>query len=161
MSIDEFEMFKQEFDYKDGKLFWKTTRSPHVRAGKQAGYLRKDGYIGVLVHKKSYLVHRIIFALHHGFLPVFVDHRDRNRSNNHIENLRAADVNENTHNASLSKMNKTGVKGVREVRGGKFEARVAANGITLQVGTFSTLEEARIAIEEARVRLHKQFACNG
>lgn len=161
MIDNEIEMFRKEFFYADGKLFWKNTRSPHVRAGKEAGYLRKDGYIGIIVHKKSYLAHRIIFALHHGYLPFFVDHKDRDRSNNFIENLRPANMNENVHNSSTPKSNKTGVKGVRVVRGGRFEARVAANGVTVQVGTFSTLEEARLAIEEARAKLHKQFACNG
>ena len=56
--------------------------------------------------------------------------------------------------------NKTGVKGIRKTKTGRYEARVAANGITYQVGTFDSLEVARERLIEFRSTLHKEFTRN-
>lgn len=154
-------LFKEYFEYKDGFLYWKKTIGTRAIAGNKAGKLRKDGYFDVGLFGKYYLVHRIVYALFNNSLPKFIDHIDRDRSNNRIENLREASANQNTWNASKSKANNTGVKGVRKTKNSKFEARVAANGITYQVGTFDTIEQAEQAIILYREKLHKEFTCNG
>ena len=108
----------------------KKTKGPRAPKGSRVGYLRKDGYYGTMFNKKSYLVHRIIFGIVHGYLPEVVDHKDHDRTNNLISNLREADYSKNIHNARLSKSDSTGVKGVRKTKNGRFECRVAINGVT-------------------------------
>jgi hypothetical protein len=49
---------------------------------------------------------------HYGKLPKLLDHIDRNRLNNKIENLRPASYTLNALNRNLAKNNKSGVKGV-------------------------------------------------
>lgn len=158
--MDMVQEFRRCFEYKDGHLYWKTTIGTRAISGNKAGKSRKDGYIGVRLHGKEYLLHRVIFAVCNGYLPQVVDHQDHCRSNNKIENLRSADYSKNAHNSRISTKNSTGVKGVR-FKGNKFEARIAKNGITHQVGTFNTLVEAEIALVEYRKTLHDIFACHG
>lgn len=159
--MENIDSFRKYFDYSEGFLYWKTNKGPRASKGSKAGSLRKDGYYGVTLNKKPYLVHRIIFGIIHGYLPKIVDHKDHDRKNNLISNLREADYNKNIHNSRLSRNNSTGVKGVRETKNGRFECRVAINGVTHQVGTFSSLLEAQEKIKEYRQKLHKEFTCHG
>lgn len=70
--------------------------------GKPCGFKDNCGYLRVSISYKKYLVHRLIYKLHN---PEFdlssdlvIDHIDRNRLNNHIENLRAVTKGENNRN---------------------------------------------------------------
>lgn len=158
------DIFKDTFEYKDGNLYWKVTKGTRAIKDDKAGTLRKDGYYGVTIDRKPYLVHRIIYALHHYSLPETVDHIDRNRNNNKIENLRDADYSKNVWNSKICSKNTTGVKGIRKIKRGNyeaFEARIAIHYKTIQVGTFSTIEEAKLALKNKREELHKEYACHG
>lgn len=155
------QLFRDYFEYKDGELYWKITAGTRGIAGNKASTLRKDGYYGVTLKKTLYLTHRVIFAIVHGYLPEVVDHKNHNRSDNRIENLRAADNSFNIWNSRISSANSSGVKGVRITSSGKFEARVAVHGKTIQVGTFHTIEEAEMALRSVREKEHGCFSCHG
>jgi len=86
------------FTYRDGTLLWKTKLARCVRIGREAGHLENKGYIRVVINKRAYPIHRVVFLYHHGYLPEFIDHKDGNRSNNLIENLRACTAADNQHN---------------------------------------------------------------
>jgi hypothetical protein len=69
----------------------------------------------VMVGNKSYLVHRIIWALVHGDMSdgeMVVDHIDRNPFNNNLENLRIVNYRDNALNASKKKTNTSGIVGL-------------------------------------------------
>lgn len=74
----------------------------NVKAGSIAGHLRKTGYWSVTLKGKDYQVHRIIYLLAHGYLNsnLVIDHVDKNRSNNLIDNLRAVSPEYNSRNIS-------------------------------------------------------------
>ena len=71
-----------QFDYEDGSLWWKKHQrrvgSPHSR-----------GYLTVKVDHVNYYVHRIIWVMHHGDTQLQIDHINRCKADNRIENLRA------------------------------------------------------------------------
>lgn len=85
-------------------------------SGDVAGGLNStSGYYYVSLNNKSYLCHRVIFEIHHGKIGnMFVDHIDRNRANNCIENLRLTTQEVNNRNRVMSKYNTSGVTGVRK-----------------------------------------------
>jgi hypothetical protein len=57
--------------------------------GKQAGYVDGQGYISVGYKGKILAAHRLAWILYYGEWPKFeIDHINRNRSDNRIENLR-------------------------------------------------------------------------
>lgn len=158
---NEIELFKEYFSYDNGCLIWKKTSGPRGIKGCIAGKKRKDNYYDVGLKGKYYLVHRIVFAIHHGYLPEVVDHINRDVSDNRIENLRPANSSKNAWNSKISSSNTSGVKGIRITKNNKYEARIAVKGVTIQVGTFESLEEARITLEKIRQKEHEEYACNG
>jgi hypothetical protein len=148
------------FEYKDGHLFWKISKSGITK--KQAGGFNSYGYAKVCFNKKIYFTHRIIFLMHHGFLPKVVDHIDGNKSNNLITNLRAADHSKNVLNAKKNILNTSGEKNVHwSKRSKKWFARVTINKKRKYVGYFDDLEDAKVAIIQARNKHYGEFANHG
>lgn len=86
-----------------------------------------------------------------------VDHIDRNPLNNKRGNLRLATSAQNAANRAVQSNNKLGVKGVRK-HGSGYEANVCANGKSVYLGIFPTIELAHAAYLEAAKKLHGEFA---
>jgi hypothetical protein len=84
---------KERFEVKNDGLYRKD--------GTKAGTLRTDGYSVITVMKpkrQQMLVHRVVWLMTYGYLPKELDHVDRNKSNNSIENLRECSRAENNRN---------------------------------------------------------------
>lgn len=154
------ERLKELFDYHpDGKLVWKKRTGPRSNPNQVAGSFMPQGYLRVKFDKKNYLVHRLIYLWHTGEMPLFVDHKDQNKANNKIENLRAATKSQNNCNTKLRKDNKSGFWGVHWHKvAGAWSAGISVNKQHLNIGLFKTKEDAAIAYNEAALLLHGQFA---
>lgn len=152
------ELLHEYFEYRDGELYWKVKLSYNTNIGDRAGFL--DGrYRSVKIHKKSYGIHRIIFAMHHGHLPKMTDHIDRNTFNNRIENLREVTNQQNQFNTTKNIRNTSGYKNVlfRKDRQ-KWACRFQINGKHIMRGAFDTPEEANEYAIKLRQELHGVFA---
>jgi hypothetical protein len=146
-------MLLEMFDYVDGDLFWKPSK---------AGTIDGGGYIQTGIKGKYFKNHRLIFMMHHGYVPEFIDHIDGNRLNNRIENLRPATRSENQYNKKVKRETVSGVKGVTwRSDSNKWRAKITVDTKEIVIGNYKTKEEAKDAIEKARALLHKQFANNG
>jgi hypothetical protein len=158
------------FSYENGILVWKTRPREHFQTvkgwnvfnslypGKFAGRLHYGGYLVTFVKGKMCLNHRIVWKMLTGFDPVEeLDHINRVKNDNRIENLREASRHDNQHNISAQKNNKLQVKGVTKSRSGNFEAHVHLKGKKCFLGTFFTLEEAKAAYDQAARLHHGEF----
>jgi hypothetical protein len=154
------EYLQELFDYKDGCLYWKNDRNTVKVKNKRAGYVHtQTGYRRLSINHYPYLEHRIIFLHQFGYLPKCLDHKDGNRENNNIENLRPATYVENMHNRKLNKDNKSGIKGVWYVPSRQsWRARIRSKNLLVFCKYYKTLEEAEKGIKQARAELHKEFA---
>lgn len=147
------------FEYKDGNLYWKKPTGNRITKGSKVGSIGSNGYLTVKLHGKSYLVHRLIYLYHHGYLPTIIDHKDNNPLNNDIANLREADHATNRQNAKLRKDNKAGVKGVSfDATNKVWQVQVNCNNKAYRVGNFKDLELAELVAVMAREKYHGQFA---
>lgn len=144
------------FAYVNGKLLWAQSRG-RVQAGDAAGVIAKNGRRYVQVDGKKLLVHRIIWFMHYGDCPEFLDHIDGNPLNNKIANLRAATKQQNSRNRMIRSNNSTGFKGVYP-KAGRFAASICVNGQNRYLGTFDTPEIAQLAYVAAAQQHFKEFA---
>jgi hypothetical protein len=146
------------FEYRDGNLYWKVDkRSVHV--GDKVGSKRADGYCRTKINQKEYLLHRLIFCMHHGYLPKSVDHIDGNPSNNCIENLRECSHGENMMNSKAPKTNKSGTKGVSwNVGSKKWQVRIQNKNKCVYLGVYEDKELAELVAIHGRKDLHGEFA---
>jgi hypothetical protein len=155
------ELTHRLFEYRDGELYWKVSVGS-VKAGAKAGTLKQPGYFKTRIDGKFYLNHRLIFLMHHGHLPEYLDHIDNNPSNNRIENLRAATLTENKYNSKLSKNNTSGVKGVSWYKAeNNWRVKIYVNGKQKHFGYFEDLELADLVATMAREKYHGAFANHG
>src|SRR6266576_207215 len=112
MPIEELEKLLA-YDPITGFITWKIDRSNQIRAGMRAGAINGHGYLYIEINGRSYRSARIAWALFYKVWPIkIVDHKNRIKVNDWIENLRLATKRENNHNTALRRDNKTGRKGV-------------------------------------------------
>jgi len=166
------EKLHEIFEYRDGELYWKERPESEFSTknawsifnsrcvGKEAGYVKKNGYKRVHYKGISCLNHRIIFAMHHGYYPEFVDHIDNSRANNKIENLREATQSENQFNASIGKANTSGYKNiVWHSANNTWRVQIIKKG--KRYGKYFAKDELDKAVEyakELREKLHGDYA---
>lgn len=152
------------YDAVGGNFYW---RNPPAYSGflpwSKAGSVNCDGHIKIQLHKKCYLAHRLAWLYVHGQMPRdCIDHKNECKTDNRIENLRQATKGQNNFNTGLRSTNKSGVKGVRwRAESKKWVACFKANYVSINVGSFDTLEEAAKAIHVARIKHHGEFANTG
>lgn len=127
------------FEYReDGSLVWKINRG-RVKAGSIAGSLDSAGYLPVSIDSVSYKTHQIVFLIHHNYIPKTIDHIDRHKHNNRIENLRSVSVREN----SLNRKEITETPNINK-KGNGFQVYFRFNGKRETFGAYKTIEEATV-----------------
>lgn len=154
------ELIFQCFEYRDGLLYWKGVTHPNKMrlVNKPAGSIHKTGYRHITWMGKVHKAHRLIFMLHHGYLPPEVDHINSNRQDNRIENLRAANRSENQCNRGALASNTSGYPGVSWHKKSKaWCVRVMKNGKTVIQQYFKDLELAGLVAMEARSKYHGAY----
>jgi len=133
-------------------------------AGRPAGCIRTDGYLAVGIEelKRKIKVHRIIWEMINGPIPsgLVVDHINRTRADNRIENLRVITSRENflnsprfdgrppppvrqprTLTSKSSRTNSATMKGTYKVKkklSKPWSARIWVGGKVLHIGYYAT-----------------------
>lgn len=149
------------FEYRpDGTLKRKVSNRRH-RQGTIVGEENDGtGYLQTTVKGIRCQVHLAVWIIHHGSMPTgFVDHRNGNKRDNRIENLRDSSCQQNNQNRRISINNKVGVKGVHwDNTLCKWRSVIYLNGKKEFSAYFETLLDAVAAIISARSKLHGEFA---
>jgi hypothetical protein len=137
------------FDRETGHFVWKYRKSNESRsaffnsryAGRVAGRSNAKGYIYLRIDGVNYAAHRLAWLYCYGSFPKHeIDHKNRNRSDNRIENLRDVTSSENKFNRPPR--NGKGVCFNKRAR--RFYAYVYRGGGRVHIGTFMT-EQAALA----------------
>jgi HNH endonuclease len=139
-----------------GSFTWKSHRKS-TQIGKTAGAVARNGYRRIKLGQRDRLAHRLAWLYVYGVMPAGdIDHINRNRADNRIENLRLANRSQNGANARLWKSNTSGLRGVRRFHK-KWRATIGYGGQLYHLGTFATAEEASNAYRVAARACWKDF----
>ena len=87
------------FRYEAPHLYWRM-RGRKKSMTKPAGCLNRQGYWQIGINGKLYKRSRLVFFMHKGFWPEQVDHINRVRGDDRIENLRASNSFGNSRNTA-------------------------------------------------------------
>lgn len=118
-------------------------------AGKIAGGLDSVGYIQIVLNRDVFRGQRLAWIYVNGSIPqgVHVDHKNRNRTDNSLDNLRLASHSQNMANGPVRSNNTSGFKGVVYRATGRkhYRAILSHQGKTISLGSYATPEEAHAA----------------
>lgn len=153
------DILNEIFSYKDGVLYWESPFSTKVKIGDIAGSVSNNTNRHLItVKSKTYYRSRLIFLMHHNYLPKIVDHKDRNRLNDKIENLREADYITNGMNRTANKNSSSKYKGVYLSHGKYWRATININGKNKYLGIFKTEKLAAITYNDHAKVHYGEFA---
>ena len=138
------------FDYSGGHLIRRIGIKGYS-AGTVIGKLTEKGYLMAMVDGKQYRVHHLVWLFHYGEFANELDHINRIRHDNRIENLRSCTHSQNLGNARARVHKYKGVTFCKLT--GKWRAQL--NG---HLGRFLTIEEAALAYNEAAIQHYGEFA---
>ena len=143
----------------NGKLAGKQVGSPESSTA--AKCYRKSGIRmpgGGVFYGRAHVLAWLIAV---GPVPagMVIDHRDGDRANNRLSNLRVCTQRENTWNTGLRASNRSGVSGVSfRDETGKWRARIAVAGNEVLIGNYLTKEEAISARLAAEAEYYGEYA---
>jgi hypothetical protein len=123
---------------------------PDGRGYINVGLTNKDG------KKRKFTLHRLVYKAYNPSWDIedssmnnFIDHKDRNRINNHIDNLRVVTHQENQFNCVSTK----GYTFDKERN--KYQAAIMLDRKRIFIGRYNTEDEAQRAYLEAKAKYHQ------
>jgi hypothetical protein len=151
-----------DYDPATGIFRWRkaTSKFSRVTLGVIAGALSPAGYRHIKIDGRVYQGHRLAWQYVYGEGPDGdLDHKDRNRDNNSIANLRLANDSQNQANSHHHVRNSSGFKGVCwNKKSCKWQSGIKRNGRSLHLGLFETAEEAHAVYMKKATELYGEFA---
>ena len=146
------------FNYFEGFLYWKKTLSNRAIKGTKICGTNQNGYVQVGFNNKKMLAHRIIFMMHHQYLPKTIDHINGIKTDNKIENLRDVETYQNCCNR-LPRFNELKYKGVSFHKyNNTWRARIRFKGKEICIGYFENKDDAAKAYVAKAIELQKEFS---
>jgi hypothetical protein len=142
------EYLHERFEYRDGELYWKQVFSRRLVVGQLAGDTDGSGYRRVMIGTNHYKMHILIWWMHRGGIPegLLVDHKDMNKSNNRLDNLRLLSKSQNNRNRVA--------KGVSfDKSRNKRRAQISIDNRTVMLGRYASEDEAKTVYEAAKAKL--------
>lgn len=141
------------YDRETGNLIWRVDKSVRAKAGDASGYIEPRGYRMNVIDGKKYMSHRVVWLWHKGYLPEnYIDHINRDKGDNRIENLREVSPQCNVRNSGNYSSTKSGVKGVFWYKAyGKWRAIARVFGKRKYLGDYLDFDDAvcaRLAAEQ-------------
>mgnify|MGYP001205356344 CR=1 FL=1 len=144
-----------DYDGTSGLFTWKETRSSTCKKGQIAGTLNDNGYIIIGALGKRYRAHHLAWFYVYGELPQEIDHINKNKSDNRIDNLRLATRSQNNINTKPRKGKYP--RGVMKNKN-KYTAYIDKNYKRMYLGTYDTISEAKRIRDEKAKELYGEFA---
>lgn len=156
LALPSQKLLRQLFIYSfvEGVLYWRN------QPGKPAGSTRgRRGYARITINYQSYSRHRLVWAYFYGDPgSQIIDHINRVRNDDRLENLRIATESENRRSSAMYRTNTSGFKGVTfEKSVGRWKAYIYVQNRRIHLGIFASKLEAADAYQKASQKFHGAF----
>ena len=126
-----------------GVFLWTDSKCTRIKKGSLAGRTTDKGYVQIYWRGKRYAAHRLAwFFVHSAWPKGQLDHINRDRGDNRIDNLRDVSNMINSLNTKAT--------GYDKLPSGNYRARLQVEGKRVGLGTFQNPEDARKAYEKAK-----------
>lgn len=149
------------FYLKDNILYNRYERK-HNKKDAPAGYVRHDGRVLIGFNGKTNYASRIIWEMTNGPIPegMEIDHINRDKSDDRIENLRLATKTQNQHNRSIHAGSPVrGFSVIQRADGSiVYRPKLKHKRRTHNLGTFNCPTAARVAYVKAKRVLAGEFS---
>ena len=158
------------YDPISGVFTYKQTIGGRInkKIGDIAGTINKDGYRWISVAGSCEKASRLAWLYMTEKYPpagLLVDHKNTITFDDSWDNLRLATTSQNMQNKSIDREHSTQIKGISTNRSGgnppTYTARLTVNKKLVFCKNFKTIEEASVAIKEAREKYHGEFSNHG
>lgn len=142
------------YDEKTGIFISKINRGKKIKKGNVLGTLI-NGYLCVMINYKFYKLHILAWLYIYGVYPNNqIDHKNRNKIDNRIDNLRDITQKKNCQNRGKRKDNKSGITGVyRNEKNNNWVCGIRVDGKYYHLGSFKNFDDA----VDARRKALKDF----
>ncbi len=157
-----YEALQKHFTYDENLklLRWKLPTSNRSKPGDPAGRVTSDGYRRVGFLGKTHSHATLVWMYHGRPLPKgkILDHKDLDRTNDCLENLRVATTVQNAGNVPRHRDNRTGYKGVYLHCKDLYTARVQFEGRVHRLGYYKKPRDAAKAYDKKALSLFGRYA---
>lgn len=144
LNTEQIAWILQKYSYLNGRIL-KNNKFKDLKIDKYRRVFFKNKKLGL---NTCIAAHRVAWLLVFKKFPKNeLDHINRNKLDNRIENLRECNSSQNAANRRSNKK----YKGVSKCLNGKFKAQIT-------LGTFDTAEEAAKKYDEILYKIHGEFA---
>jgi len=139
--------FKDDMNPSMSHITWNAQYKGAI-AGSNSG-----NYVRIQIEKTPFAAHKLAWIYVHGDeYQGDIDHKNRKKRDNRIDNLRPTNHSLNMFNSSKFVTNTSGVKGVMRGKRGRWKAGIMIDGKHIYLGSFSCVSEAADARREAEVK---------
>ena len=141
------------YDKNTGIFTWIKKPCRNIPIGKVAGYKKDTGYVSIDIDKGTYPAHHLAWLYEYGIMPPEqIDHWDRVRNNNAIENLSLTSNQKNQMNKS-KRRGREDFNGVYwNKRDSMWLAQITYLGKQIYLGQYKNKDEAIQARTDADVK---------
>ena len=147
------------YDPETGVFTWLASTGTQG-AGQIAGCIHSKGYLAIRFKKRLLYAHRLAWLFGTGEDPgaSTVDHINRRKDDNRIQNLRLATPQQQSTNQPMQVNNTSGFKGVYfHKQANKWHARITSGGKLESLGLYATKEEAAAVYQKAATACFGEF----
>lgn len=138
------------------------TNGKTYKIGDAVTAVDSTGYVYLYLDGRKYHAHRIIWFYVYKIWSAkksHLDHKNRNKTDNRIKNLRIATPSQNHVNCPAQVHSKTQQRGIHRHACGRYRVQLQKDNASIHVGYFNTLRNAVIARDAAYRKFHGEFAC--
>jgi hypothetical protein len=144
------------YDPDTGVFIWIKKANRNILIGSVAGSVNSQGYWRIQIDQKSYRAHKLAWLYIFGEFPNgILDHKNRDKLDNRISNLRSVSSSINNQNCKIRKNNTSGSAGVHlDKSRQKWVSYVKIDSKHKHIGYFNTIEEAIAARKAAEKKFY-------